>query len=194
MKYNQNIIGSKYDELFTAINKLIIGKQQVIIAIDGSSASGKTTLADALSEIFDCNIFRMDNFFLTSQQKTPQRFKEAGGNVDYERFKEQVLKKIASQKAFSYQPYNCKSGALDVAINVIAKKLNVIEGVYSMHPNLIAYYDLKVFLTNDEQLQKQRILNRNGEIMLNRFLNEWIPLENNYFSQLQIKSKCDFVY
>ena len=42
---------------------------------------------------FDCNLFHMDDFFLRMEQRTPDRMKETGGNVDYERFYETVSQK-----------------------------------------------------------------------------------------------------
>jgi hypothetical protein len=52
-------------------------------------------------------------------------------------------------------------------------------------------YDLKVFLTVDPQLQQKRLLERSGPAMLERFLNEWIPLEELYFSALDIAGQAD---
>ena len=70
------------------INMLLEEKNFVIVAIDGKCTSGKTTLASQLAEIYDCNVFHMDDFFLRPEQRTPERFAEVGGNVDYERFHE----------------------------------------------------------------------------------------------------------
>ncbi|MBQ5725423.1 MAG: hypothetical protein IIV80_04645, partial [Clostridia bacterium] len=52
------------------------------------------------------------------------------------------------------------------------------------------YYNLSVFLDIDPARQKDRILKRNGLPLANRFFEEWIPLENRYFSQMQIRSRC----
>ena len=48
------------------IEILLSQQDQVIIAIDGKCTSGKTTLASKLAEIYDCNVFHMDDFFLPS--------------------------------------------------------------------------------------------------------------------------------
>lgn len=39
-----------------AINDLLENKEKIIVAIDGPCASGKTTLAKKLSDIFDANV------------------------------------------------------------------------------------------------------------------------------------------
>ena len=79
------------DAVKKQIDALLAEKDFVIVAIDGKCASGKTTLAAELAEIYDCNVFHMDDFFLRPEQRTQQRFAESGGNVDYERFREEVL-------------------------------------------------------------------------------------------------------
>ena len=75
------------DEILMRINELITQKEQVIVAIDGNCTAGKTTLAGKLAEIYDCNVLHMDDFFLRAEQRTPERYAEVGGNVDYERFR-----------------------------------------------------------------------------------------------------------
>ena len=65
--------------------------QPVLVAIDGMSASGKSTLGNLLKEKYQCNLFHMDDFFLRPEQRTKERLSEAGGNVDYKRFQEEIL-------------------------------------------------------------------------------------------------------
>ena len=47
-------------------------------------------------------------FFLRMEQRTPQRLKETGGNVDYERFEETVLRPIFQKQTVFYQPFSCR--------------------------------------------------------------------------------------
>lgn len=163
------------------------------VAIDGNSGAGKSSLATLLQEIYDCNIFHMDHFFLTPDLKSDERLNEAGGNVDYVRFKNEVIDGIRSGNEFKYHIYDCSNGSLDKVVNVSPKKLNIIEGSYSMHPTLADSYDLKIFLSIDANEQSRRILKRNGPFLHEKFLSLWIPLENRYFSELNILSRCDLV-
>lgn len=182
-----------FRELTTHIDPLIRRHPLVIIAIDGSSGAGKTELAAGLRECYDANLFHMDDFFLQPHQRTEARLREIGGNVDYERFKAEVLERISLTEGFAYQKYDCSQGRLTDYVQVEPKAVNIVEGVYSMHPTLIGYYHFKVFLTVSRHLQLERIGKRSGEALLGRFVKEWIPKENEYFRHFGVREQADLV-
>ena len=162
-----------------------------IVAIEGGSASGKTTLAQLLQDLYGCTVFHMDDFFLRPEQRTPERFAEVGGNVDRERFLEEVLLPLSQGKPVCYRPFDCATQTLEAPVTVTPNRLTVVEGAYSMHPALAPYYTLSVFLNIDSAYQQARILKRNSPAFAKRFFEEWIPLEQRYFSQTQIRERCD---
>ncbi|MBS5065025.1 MAG: hypothetical protein KHZ58_14750 [Hungatella hathewayi] len=163
--------------------------RQIVIAIDGRCGSGKTTLGLLLQEIYGCNLFHMDDFFLRPEQRTEERLQEIGGNVDYERFQSDVLAHLGDMEGLEYQRYDCGRQRLAETINAPHLRLNIVEGAYSQHPYFGDIYDRRFFLDIGEEEQISRILRRNGEFMLNRFQNEWIPMENRYFDLYQIKEQ-----
>ena len=177
----------RLEQVKQQIDQLLTQKDFVIIAIDGPCTSGKTTLAAQLAAIYDCNVFHMDDFFLRPEQRTAARFEEVGGNVDYERFQQEVLLPLREKRPFSYRPFDCGSFALAEPVSVMPKKLNIIEGTYSHHPYFGEPYDLKFLLDVDEATQQQRILQRPA-FLHKRFFEEWIPMDNRYFAMLGSKS------
>lgn len=180
-------------EIVEKINILMSTKESISIAIDGHSGAGKTTLSSIFNEIYDCNIFHMDDFFLRPEMKTTKRLKEVGGNVDYVRFKKEIIDNLYNKNKFNYQIYDCKLGKLTDFVTVYPKKLNIIEGVYSMHPYLSEIYDLKIFMSINKCEQSKRILKRNGSILHKRFIEEWIPKEDIYFKEMNIKEKSHII-
>lgn len=178
--------------ILSRIDALLSRQGQVTVAIDGSCASGKTTLAALLAERRDCNVFHMDEFFLQPHQRTPERFAQPGGNVDYERFREEILLPLAAGQPFAYRPFDCQTMTLSAPVDITPKPLNIIEGSYSMHPFFGSPYDLTVFLTAEDDLRRQRILQRPA-FLHRRFFEEWIPMEERYFSEFSIASKCHLV-
>lgn len=180
---------SFYKQIVERINALNV--ERVIVAIDGMCGSGKSTLCDYLCGVFDANDFHLDDFFLLPQMRTEQRLAETGGNVDYVRFKNEVLTPLIEGKEFSYQRYNCKKGELESSPLVMPKAINIIEGAYSLHPYFGSPYSLTISLSIKTEQQLLRIMARNGEFMAERFKNEWIPLENRYFEENNIFCTTD---
>lgn len=167
----------------------MLQKGAVRLAVDGGSASGKSTLSKLLEELYGCSVFHMDDFFLQPQQRTKERLSQIGGNVDRERFESEVLIPVSRNETVSYRRFDCSRQEILPPVDITPQRLTLIEGAYSMHTSLSGYYDLSVFLDVDKKLQKERILKRNGE-MAERFFNEWIPLEERYFDGMNVRNRC----
>ena len=174
------------------VERLLAEGRCAVVAIDGPCASGKTVFAASLHERFGGNVLHMDDFFLRPEQRTPERFAEPGGNVDRERFEAEVLKPLAAGKAVRYRPWDCHTGDFATSRSVEPAALTVVEGSYSMHPALRGYYDLTMCLIVDPSERLRRLEARNPR-MLQRFIDEWIPLENRYFESTNTQGSADLL-
>ncbi len=181
-------------EFLALIDEACKEKEHIIVAIDGDCAAGKTTLAAMLNLIYECNVIHMDHFFLQEAQRTKKRLETPGGNIDFERFSTEVLIPLTQMKEFSYRPLDCRDFSFGEPIKIPLKKINIVEGAYSLHPNLSNKYDLKIFLSVDSKEQMRRISARNGEMMADKFKNIWIPMEKKYFSEFKISEICDLCF
>ena len=179
--------------VFAAIDQLLRRKETVTVALEGGAATGKSTLGDALAEFFGAALLHTDDFFLRSEQRTPERYAQPGGNIDYERMKAELLDPLNRGEHFAYRPFDCGTMSLGDPVEVEPRRLRIVEGCYSMHPALHQQYDLKVFLSASREERRRRILQRSGPVLLSRFLSEWIPLENRYFEHFQIAKHCDLI-
>lgn len=176
-------------QIRSRISRLLEEKDTVLVAIDGNCTAGKTTLAGKLAEELSCNVFHMDEFFLRPEQRSPERLAEAGGNVDYERFRQEVLLPLTRGEPVRYRPYDCRTQTLKAPVELPHRKLAIIEGTYSCHPCFGDPYDLKLFLTVSPEVQRQRILQRPA-FKHRRFFEEWIPMEQKYFETFHIQEGC----
>jgi len=167
--------------------------QRVLLALDGACASGKTTLAAFLQKLYGCPLFHMDDFFLRPEQRTPERYAEPGGNVDRERFLAEVLIPLRAGETVQYRRFDCSTFTVLPPKPIAAGRLNVIEGTYSLHPDLEKQYDLSAVLKIPPDLQRERIIMRNGVEMAQRFFDTWIPLEERYFNALRPDLRCTMV-
>lgn len=187
------MIDEQFSPLLEKIEELL-KKGNVVLAIDGGSASGKTTLADKISRIFDGTVFHTDDFYLPTDRRTQDRLQEPGGTMDRERLLCEVLHPLIFKKDVLYRPYDCKSNQYKEPTVVAPKRLVIIEGAYSMHPVVASYYDFSIFLDIDKETQKKRILNRNTSDKASRFFEEWIPREDIYFKKTRVKDRCDLIF
>lgn len=174
------------------LDRLLKSGRRILVAIDGNCTAGKSTLASMLQAEYDCNIFHADDFFLRPEQRTAERYAQPGGNVDYERFQEEVLIPLQTGEAFSYRPFDCGSFTLAEPVDVTPKQLNIIEGTYSLHPHFGDIYDFRIFLSVSPDTQRQRILLRPA-FLHRKFFEEWIPMEKMYFDHYRIPNGCDLL-
>ena len=181
-------------EIQEALYSLHKTDSSILIALDGRCAAGKTTLAEQLRKSLHCNVVHMDDFFLRPEQRTKERLRQPGGNVDYERFREEVLVPLKQGISFSYRPYNCHTQMLKVPVQVKPNGITLIEGSYSCHPQLWDFYDFHIFLTIHPIEQLRRIRERNGAAEVEIFQKKWIPLEETYFHAFSIQKRCELCY
>ena len=177
--------------LLLAIYPLAQEQRTAVVAIDGRCASGKTCLASMIAQIFPCNVFHMDDFYLPAPLRTPERMAVPGGNIDHERFLREVLAPVRRGEEVRFRPYDCASGQAGAQVTVPHRPLNIVEGSYSQQPALADGYDLKVFLTCTPEEQRRRLLHREGEEGLLAFERRWIPMEERYFAALHVEEESD---
>ena len=179
--------------ILLAANQIKPKGEAAVIAIDGRAASGKTTLANKLARIMGVDVIRADDFFLPPALRTAERLSETGGNLHYERFSDEVLPNVDKPAPFSYGVFDCSIMDMGGERAIGESRLRIVEGSYSHHPKFGDYADLRVFCTVDTDEQMRRILARNGERMAARFRDEWIPMEEKYFSAFGIRESTDMI-
>lgn len=166
---------------------------RALAVLDGPCGSGKSTLADALAALYHTQPIRMDDFFLPPAMRTEQRLTQPGGNVHYERFREEVLAGLMRGGDAAYRRYDCQSGAWLDRVHRAAP-VTVIEGSYSHHPAFAEAYGaldaLRIFVHTAEEERMERLRAREGERFFT-FETRWIPLEKSYLEAYDIKSGAD---
>jgi uridine kinase len=182
-----------YLKLISKIDVLVQSQKEVMIAIDGDAASGKTTLAKKLQEIFHANLFHIDDFFQKPVIVPSDSNSKYGSNIDFRRMIDQIITPIKKKDYIKYQSMNHQTHQLKTPIVIKYKPINIIEGSFSMHPQLINLYDYKIFLGVSRLKQNIRILHRNGFSSWLKFIRRWIPNEKRYFKNLRIEQHADCV-
>lgn len=178
------------EKVFEEIQKITKRGAPAVISIDGRCGSGKTRLAELIGQLFPCNVLHMDDFYLPPELRKPDWRTVPGGNMDFERFREELLIPIRSGREAVYRPYICRTGGMGEEKRILPCPLTVVEGSYSRHPSLGAKYDLTVFLTCPKEEQARRLKAREGSYF-SAFEELWIPLEEEYLKRFAIESASD---
>ena len=166
-----------------------------LIVIDGPCGSGKSTLACLLARLYHTQPIPMDDFFLPFDMRTPERLGQPGGNVHYERFRDEILSTLEIGKPVCWNRFSCSDGTM-IPREIPASEVVIIEGSYSHHPQLreklIQLNALLVYISIEEDEQLRRIAKRDPGLV-QMFESRWIPLEKNYFEAYDIQGTADLV-
>ena len=164
-------------------------KRPLIIGIDGMCASGKTTLAHSLSQMLGAPVIHTDDFFIPRAARTGnERI-----NLDEIRFIKEVLMPLKEGRTVRYGVFDCKKQRIVGQMKIPKSDIYIIEGTYCCHPCLPDVLDIKVFCEISDSEQKLRLCARESAESLKMFENLWIPLENKYFKNYNIRERCDII-
>lgn len=180
-----------FNVLKTIQKQADIGKA-IIVSIDGRCGSGKTCLAEVIRRVFPCNVFHMDDYYLPMNKRKKNWEQLPGGNIDFERFEQDVLTPAVNGGTITYRPFDCQSGMYKSMEQVQPCKLTVVEGSYSGHPLIADKYDLKIFLTCSKEVQSMRLKEREGE-NYHAFEQRWIPMEENYMQKCDVLKNSNMI-
>ncbi len=179
--------------IYNKIDSLLSNKEYVVIAIDGSSCSGKSYLSSLIFNKYKSitNIVHVDDYYLPKDSNNKNK-NEYDGNIDYKRLKEEVIDKI-NEDTFIYSKFDCKTQEIVETNTINKKRILVIEGSFSLNPNYFnKYYDLSIFIKIVKELQLKLNMIRNKDNYMD-FINKWFKYEDLYFDHYKIEEIADIV-
>ncbi|MBQ7064095.1 MAG: hypothetical protein IJM90_04310 [Firmicutes bacterium] len=188
------VIPAVYARILPLLAAIDEAPKPVVVAIDGMCGSGKTSVAALMARIFGARVIHTDDFYLPKSERTPERMAIPGWNLDIPRFRREVLEPIARCEKIRYSIYDPHLDGMAGTRELPPADVTVIEGSYSLHPELIQAYDLTVYLAVSPDTQVDRILERNGADWLVMFQNQWIPAENVYAEHFRIAQNARFFF
>lgn len=156
-----------------------------IVAVDGRSGVGKSTLAAVLAKRLDAALIATDDFFaggLEASDDSAERLADicidrAALRAVLARFK---AGEPASYAAFDWQAFDGSRRAEPTS--VAPGPLLIVEGVYANHPELRAFIDVSIRIDVAEATRERRLLAREGR--LTDWERGWRRAEDWYFHTL----------
>ncbi len=168
---------------------------RVLIAIDGVGATGKSTLAAALSrELQDCPIIGVDYFCHSPSGKSGEWW---GGNVegygvDWERLRDQVLIPASKGGPVRFQSLDWGDWSL-TWVDVPDHPYLIVEGMTSLRREVRDFYDVKIWMDAPGETQLARVRERDGDHMINHWHREFIPLAASYCLDHSPRDAADLI-
>lgn len=188
-------------ELAEEINRHILDwskkTQKLVVAIDGYTGIGKTTLINILLKL-NSNIVTVNrDDFLVSREVQESLFKNAEDrsevfelhNTRHKDIEDLIHRYKTSDEVFKTKVFNEKTGQIDVIKTFdLSKPVLVIEGVFMFHQKLLNnLWDKRVYLDGDTNAIDERRVKREKERWGNEYFPETHP--DSYFKHVIIALK-----
>jgi len=187
-------------EIASRLAALHAGDRMVLVAIDGPGGSGKSVLAESLRAALNesgvpAAVVAMDDFFLPSADRPSGAASEKpiGGDYDWPRLRRQVLEPLRSGRFAQYERYDWNDDALAGVREVPPQGVVIVEGIYSSRRELMAFYDMRIWVECPRELRLSRGLRRDGESARARWEEDWMPGEDRYVEAHRPRDRADVI-
>lgn len=166
----------------------------LVVAIDGRSGTGKSTLARALADRLAATVIEGDDFYVggTGIEGDPPQSR-AARCIDWQS-QRRVLSALRAGQAASYHAFDWDAfdGSLSPESTWVAPaRVLILEGAYSARPELRDLLDVTILATVPKTVREARLLEREGEI--GPWERQWHEAEDWYYAHAAPEAGFDLV-
>lgn len=175
-----------------------LGQRPLLVALDGRSGVGKTTLAAGLAERHDATVIVADDFYSGGSDDDWRRLAapdRVALVIDWRRLRSEVLEPLLGGRTARWRAFDWQSeqGMSEEVRDQHPVAVVVLDGAYSARPELADLIDVAVLLQLDDRTRRSRLLAREGAQYMRRWHAIWDPAEDYYFTQVRPPSSFDLV-
>jgi uridine kinase len=177
-----------------------------LIALDGASGAGKSTVAGLVARELDAAIVPSDDFFAAGITDSGWAALDARGRaaaaIDWRRLRRDALEPLLAGKVAAWYPFDFASGIRSdgtypmaaEAVVLAPRDMIVVEGAYSCRPELADLIDLAVLVVASPAERHRRIAAREtDEDWTAAWHARWDAAEAFYFTAIRPGSSFDLV-
>ena len=194
------------DKIVASIGELIVNRATpFLVAIDGGSGSGKSSVARLVAESLDATLIPSDDFFAAEipdagweKRNAEERARDA---IDWRRLRRDVLEPLLAGKVARWHAFDFVAGIRPdgtYAMNPEAEERNpsaviVLDGAYSTRPELADLIDFSVLIDVPIEMRYKRLAGREPKEFLDAWHERWDGAEEYYFTHVRPRHSFDLV-
>jgi uridine kinase len=188
------------EDLVAAIRGRLQGLHvPLVVALDGRSGTGKSTLAARLAARVGAAVVPGDDFYAGGNDAAWARLAPAARAdrcIDWRRLRIEALEPLRAGQPAVWHPFDFATGtglATRTEVRTPAPVI-VLDGVYSARPELRDMVDLAVLVAlTDDGLRRRRLVAREGETYMATWHARWDAAEDHYFKHVCPPASFDLV-
>ncbi|MCW3528566.1 hypothetical protein K6Y76_36865 [Burkholderia cenocepacia] len=170
----------------------------VVVALDGRSGTGKSTLGLEIATVVNGTYVDQDDFFCggeLDQWRAVSPEIRVDKCIDWQRVLRDIVLPFRASRPIHYHPFNWDTmdGLDPDPITIEPSDVLILDGAYSTRAELADYLDLTVLVTLDDEIRRQRIMDREGEDWTLEWFTVWDAAEDLYFGKMRPESEFDIV-
>jgi para-aminobenzoate synthetase len=177
----------------------------ILVAIDGRSGTGKSTVARALVQEVPSVIVPSDDFFaagITAQawaaRSAPERARDC---IDWRRLRAEALEPLLQGQDAAWHPFDFAAGerpdgTYSISTEIVRREpepVILLDGAYSTRPELADLIDLSILVTTPDAIRRWRLEAREDPQFLAAWHDRWDAAEDYYFTHVRPPAAFDIV-
>ena len=188
------------DTLISLIQARLPGRSRpLLIALDGRSGAGKSTVATRIADATGGAVVEGDDFYAggTDAEWAQRDAADKAANcIDWRRLRADALEPLLAGRAAAYHPFNFATGAglAPQTVRIEHAPMIVLDGVYSARPELVDLVDLAVQVEMpDDAVRRARLIAREGPVFMAAWHALWDEAEDFYFDRIRPRESFDLI-
>jgi uridine kinase len=170
----------------------------VIVAVDGRSGVGKSTIARRLAYSLNGRVVIGDDFWTGGSREAwaaRSPAERADGAIDWQRLRAEVIDPLRAGRRARWRTFNWDTGVglAEQVIECEPAPVIVIDGAYSARSELADVVDVAVLVALDDAIRRDRLRVREGEENIRAWHAVWDPAEEHYYTLVRPPASFDVI-
>jgi uridine kinase len=182
--------------LVDAVREAARTTRPLLVAFDGRSGTGKSTVAATVAAALDAAVVEGDDFYAGGTRAewsswSPEE--RAAHCIDWRRLRREALEPLLAGHTTSWHPFDWDemTGLADAPRRCHPRPIVILDGVYSSRPELSDLVGLSVLFRVPDDVRERRILARDGDEFDPEWQALWDSAERFYFEQIRPSDSFD---